>query len=193
MIAGRAARMRSLQRQRKRRGYAKRIDRAPSPLLAAALPWVSVVAMSLLTAATVIASAPLLPPLGFLALLAWRLVRPGMLPVWAGFPLGAADDLYSGQPFGSAVLLWSGAMLVLELVDQRLRWRGFVEDWAIAAALLVGYPVATAALASLAGGGPAGLSAILPQVGFSLAAYPLMTRFVALLDRVRLLPLRTRR
>jgi hypothetical protein len=52
----------------------------------------------------IIAPAPVPPPLGFLLLLAWRLLRPGLLPPWAGLPLGLFDDLYSGQPTGSGPL-----------------------------------------------------------------------------------------
>jgi rod shape-determining protein MreD len=174
---------------RRRRFRHRQINRAPSPVLAAALPWLSVMLLSLMTAATVVASAPLLPPLAFMALLAWRMLRPGMLPVWAGLPLGAVDDLYSGQPAGSAVLLWSAAMLALEPIDRRLPWRGFLADWALAGVLIAAYLGAAAGLAGWAGGGrwypPSA-----PQLLLSVCAYPLVTRLVAALDRLRLLPLR---
>ena len=83
----------------------QRINRAPSPVLAVGLPWLSIMVSSIASTILVIASAPVMPPLGFLAYLAWRQLRPGLLPMWAGLPLGVVDDLYSGQPFGSAVLL----------------------------------------------------------------------------------------
>jgi rod shape-determining protein MreD len=185
----RPGRVRMLQ-ERLRRRLDRRINFAPSPTLAAALPWASIVALSLLGSAAMVASAPLLPPLGFLALLGWRMLRPGMLPIWAGFPLGAADDLYSGQPFGSAILLWSCAMLAMEMVDKRLRWRGFPEDWAVAGVLIVAYLVAAAVLAGLAGA-PVPLAAIIPQAIVSLLGYPLAAALVAVLDRVRLMPMRT--
>ena len=40
------------------------------------------------------------------------------------------DDLFSGQPMGSAMLLWSVAMIALEAIEQRFPWRGYllVED-----------------------------------------------------------------
>ena len=167
----------------------KRINRAPSPILARGVPWASVLLLSLVPFAPLFASAPIVPPLAFMALLAWRMLRPGMLPVWAGAPLGAFDDLYSGQPFGSAVLLWSCAMLVMELVDIRLRWRGFLQDWALAAALVAAYLVLATLVSNLAGGA-APLRAIVPQIALSLIAHPLVTRVVAALDRLRLLPLR---
>lgn len=177
--------------ERLRRGYRHRINRAPSPLLAATVPWASVMLLSLLSATALIASAPMLPPFAFMALLAWRMLRPGMLPIAAGFPLGAVDDLYSGQPFGSAILLWSIAMLLLEIVDSRLRWRGFVQDWVLASALIVAYLAAAAAIAGLAGA-PVDTALIVPQVVVSWVVHPLVTRLVAALDRLRLLPLRIR-
>ena len=166
----------------------KRINRAPSPILARGVPWASVMLLSLVPFAPLFASAPIVPPLAFMALLAWRMLRPGMLPVWAGAPLGAFDDLYSGQPFGSAVLLWSCAMLAIELVDVRLRWRGFLQDWALAAVLFAAYLVLATLISNLAGGA-APLRSILPQILLALIAHPLVTRLIAALDRLRLLPL----
>ena len=167
----------------------KRINRAPSPILSRGVPWASVMLLSLVPFAPLFVSAPIMPPLAFMALLAWRMLRPGMLPVWAGAPLGAFDDLYSGQPFGSAVLLWSCAMLMMELVDIRLRWRGFVQDWALAAALIAAYLVLATLVSNLAGGA-APLRTIVPQVALAVIAHPLVTSLVAALDRLRLLPLR---
>jgi rod shape-determining protein MreD len=167
----------------------KRINRAPSPILARGVPWASVMLLSMVPFAPLFASAPIVPPLAFMALMAWRMLRPGMLPVWAGAPLGAVDDLYSGQPFGSAVLLWSCAMLIMEIVDVRLRWRGFLQDWALAAALVAGYLILATLISNLTGG-HAPLRAILPQIALSLIAHPLITSLVAALDRFRLLPLR---
>ena len=166
----------------------KRINRAPSPILARGVPWASVMLLSLVPFAPLFASAPIVPPLAFMALLAWRMLRPGMLPVWAGAPLGAFDDLYSGQPFGSAVLLWSCAMLAIELVDVRLRWRGFLQDWALAAVLIAAYLVLATLISNLAGGA-APLRTILPQILLALIAHPLVTRLIAALDRLRLLSL----
>ena len=166
----------------------KRINRAPSPILSRGVPWASVMLLSLVPFGPLFASAPIVPPLAFMALLAWRMLRPGMLPVWAGAPLGAFDDLYSGQPFGSAVLLWSCAMLAIELVDVRLRWRGFLQDWALAAGLIAAY-LLLATLISNMTGGAAPLRTILPQISLSLIAHPLVTRLIAALDRLRLLPL----
>jgi rod shape-determining protein MreD len=170
--------------------FRKRINRAPSPLLAAAVPWVSVMLLSMSPYSPMITSSPLLPPLGFMALLGWRMLRPGMLPIWAGFPLGAWDDLFSGQPFGSAILLWSGAMILMEFVDVRVPWRGFFQDWLVASGLIIAYLVLSLAFANMTGGSSP-LRTIAPQLVLSIVAHPIVTRLVAMLDRLRLVPIRT--
>ena len=121
--------------------------------LAYAVPWLSVM-LGLAAARSCRSSAPvpLVPPLGFLMLLAWRLLRPGLLPVWAGFPLGLFDDLFSGQPFGSAMLLWSLAMIGLEMIEARFPWRGFYQDWLVAGVVAAWYLL----IAALFSGGAIG-------------------------------------
>jgi rod shape-determining protein MreD len=166
-----------------------RINRAPSPVLAVCLPWVLVMLGSLSPAWPIIASAPLVPPFGFLLLIAWQQLRPGLFPVWAGLPLGLFDDLYSGQPFGSAVLLWSLAMLALEFLEVRFPWRGVVLNWLsasgiIAAGLVLGLMIANA------GGGSASVAILIPQILFSILAYPIAARLVGAVDRFRLIPIK---
>ena len=162
-----------------------RINRAPSPVLATALPWLTVVLGSLSPTWPVIASAPVLPPLGFLALIAWQQLRPGLFPVWAGLPLGLVDDLYSGQPLGSAVLLWSLAIIGLDLAETRYPWRGFGQDWLVASALTAVYLLAMAALAAGGAGMPSPII-LLPQLGLSVVIYPLGARLISAFDRWRL-------
>lgn len=169
--------------------FRKTINREPLPVVAIGVPWLAVMLGSLSPTWPVIASAPVLPPLGFLFMLAWRQQRPGLLPVWAGLPLGLFDDLYSGQPFGSAVLLWSLAMLALDAVEVRFPWRNFVINWLEAAGLIVAYLLLGLALAN-AGGGSTPLRVILPQIAISVLVYPLCGRLMALFDRFRLIPFR---
>lgn len=166
-----------------------RINRAPSPLLALTVPWLVVVLGSLSPLWPVIASAPLLPPFGFLLLVAWQHLRPGIFPVWAGLPLGLIDDLYSGQPFGSAVLLWSLTLIGLDLIERRIPWRDVLHNWMVAAAIIAGYLVLALLLAN-ATGGATRLATILPQIAIAVLAYPLAGRLVGAADRFRLIPIR---
>lgn len=152
------------------------------PARTRALPWVTIAAGSLLTALPLIAPAPLLPPCGLLMLVAWRLLSPFALRPWAAAPLGFFDDLLSGQPLGSAVLLWSLCFLAVELVEQRLLVRTFAQDWAIAIGLTA---------ACLAAGGLVGAPSlqVAPAIAAQLAAsallFPLAMRIVATVDAKR--------
>ena len=166
----------------------KRINRAPSPLLATIVPWLSIALSSIVPGLVFIASAPVIPPFGFLAFLAWKQIRPGLLPMWAGLPLGLIDDLYSGQPFGSAILLWSLAMILLDLVEARIPWRNFALEWLFGGFLIAAYLVATLVLANAAGGSTGALL-IVPQIIIAVLLYPMVGRVVAMLDRLRLLPI----
>jgi rod shape-determining protein MreD len=122
-------------------------------------------------------------------LLLWRQLRPGLLPLWAGLPLGAFDDLFSGQPFGSGILLFSLTLIALELIDLRFPWRGFWQDWFVATLLLAAY-LMLGAMVSGASAGLVQLAALIPQFLFSVLAYPILARMVSLLDRLRLLRIR---
>lgn len=184
-----AFRLPPVPRERYRDRFRKRINRAPSPLVALSLPWVSVMLGSVVPAWLVIASAPLVPPLGFMMLVAWRQLRPGLLPVWAGLPLGLFDDLYSGQPLGNGVLLWSLAVIVLDVVEARLPWRSFFTEWLVAAGLIFGYLVLGLGIANLTGGATP-FHVIVPQIILSTFLYPLVGRLVAMFDRFRLFPFR---
>lgn len=166
-----------------------RINREPSPTLALVTPWLVVMLGSLSPTWPIIASAPVVPPFGFLLLVAWQQLRPGVFPVWAGLPLGLFDDLYSGQPFGSAVLLWSAAMIGLDVVEHRFPWRGFIHDWIVACGIIAGYLVLSLALANLSGGATP-LMVIVPQIAIACLAYPIAARLVGAADRFRLIPIR---
>lgn len=166
-----------------------RINREVSPVLANGVPWLSIMLMSMVSFSPIIASATVLPPLSFMMLIGWRTLRPGMLSVWAGAPLGAFDDLFSGQPFGSAILLWSLAMLAMEILDSRFRYRSFMQDWLVAGGLFVAYILMSALIVNAAGGS-APLYAVVPQMVVTVLIYPALTGLVALFDKIRLMPLR---
>ena len=166
-----------------------RINRAASPVLALATPWLLVMLGSLSPSWPVIASAPVLPPFGFLLLVGWQQLRPSLFPVWAGFPLGLFDDLFSGQPLGSAVVLWSAAMIALDFIDHRFPWRGFALNWLVASAFITAYLLFALQIANLDGGNTSPL-VLLPQLAVAVLAYPVAARLVALADRFRLVPIR---
>lgn len=169
--------------------FGSRINRDHSPILAHGVPWISVMLLSLVPFLPVIAPAPVLPPLAFLALLGWCFLRPGLLPPWAGLPLGLFDDLYSGQPIGSGILLFSLAMVAVELFEARFPWRSFLLDWLTAAILTVAYLL----IAALISGGRVEalhLTAIAPQAVISVLLFPLVARLVSLLDSLRLMRVR---
>lgn len=172
-----------------RDGFGSRINRTHSPFVARMIPWASIVIASILPIMPIMASMPLLPPVGFIVLIAWRLVRPGLLPVWAGLPLGFVDDLFSGQPFGNAMLLWSLALIALEIFETRFPWRGFAQDWLVANAAIAAYILGCALIAGASMSGL--LSLLAPQLILSILLYPMFGRLVAFLDRFRLRRFRT--
>ncbi|HEX8388332.1 MAG TPA: rod shape-determining protein MreD [Sphingomonas sp.] len=153
------------------------------PNRARALPWITVMAGSALTVIPGVATLPMFPPLGLLMLLTWRLLARLALRRWAAGPLGLFDDLVSGQPLGSGVLLWSLCFLVMDLVEQRVYDRSFLTDWLLAGLLVVGVLVAGRFIASPY---TAPLGPVLAlQVGASVLAFPLTARLVAWIDRRR--------
>ncbi|MGL4313162.1 MAG: rod shape-determining protein MreD [Sphingomonas sp.] len=149
------------------------------------LPAATVIAGSLLTAWPAIVSAPLLPPLGLMMLLGWRLLRHDVWPVWAGLPLGLIDDLYSGHPVGTAVFSWTVILITLSLLDMRVVWRSWWLEWLIGAAALTSALIVGGLLARV-GGLAALLPMIAPQILLSVALLPLFMQLAALLDRWRL-------
>lgn len=169
--------------------YGRRINREQYPLLVYTVPTLSIMLGSIAPMLPMAGLMPIMPPLGFMIFIGWRLVRPGLLPLWAGLPLGAFDDMFSGQPFGSAILLWSVAMIAIELLEARYPWRGFWQDWFTASLVAAVYLLL---MLVFSGTSPSihHLTAAGPQFLLSLLLYPIIARMVAWLDRLRLLRLR---
>jgi rod shape-determining protein MreD len=178
--------MEQLNPKSRRDPYGSRINRMQFAPLVYGLPWLTILLGSLTPWLPVIAPAPVLPPFGFLLMLAWRLLRPGLLPPWAGLPLGLFDDLFSGQPMGSGVLLFSVALIIIELIEIRFPWRTFWLDWLTAAGLVVPYLV-IAVMLSGTELTVVQLGVITPQILLSIVLFPVIARMVALLDRLRLM------
>lgn len=163
------------------------IDEAPPKIRLFVIPIASVMLASMLPALLpIIASSPILPPFGLLMLLGWRLLRHELWPIWIAVPLGLWDDMFSGQPIGSAMALWTLAVLAIEVADRRLYWRDVKEDWALAAASIA---------FCLIGGGWLALSpypidsiiaVLLPQITLTILLFPMALRCAGWLDNKRL-------
>ncbi|QDZ09119.1 rod shape-determining protein MreD [Sphingomonas panacisoli] len=148
-----------------------------------AIPVASVMIGSLITILPLVATFPVLPPLGLMTLLAWRMLRPETIRIWSPLPFGFFDDLVSGQPLGSAMLLWTLAFLIVDLLDRRLVSRDFWQDWVLAAGaiafcLIAGRLLATPLAAHVD-------TVLLFQVIAAVLLYPLVARLVASLDTRR--------
>lgn len=176
-----------LRRTNKNRSpYESRLNRSSHPFRKRAVPILSVLFASMLPALLpVISTQPLVPPLGFMFFLGWRLMRPGFWPVWAGLPFGMFDDVFSGQPFGSAALIWSLVMLGMEFVDRYSIWRDHWQDWLIGAIAIILALLMGLWFVSLAYGSP-GANVLIPQIILSVLLFPLVVRFCARLDGWRL-------
>jgi rod shape-determining protein MreD len=167
------------------REYESRIERVQSPTKMLLVPILTVMAGSAVTSMPFFYDSPTLPPFGFMMLLAWRLMRPGIWPAWVGLPFGLFDDLFSGQPFGSAALLWSLTMLSIEMIDARTIWRDHFQDWLIAALAIMLVLSAGLGIQGLAHRAPE-TSVIVPQILVSVMTFPLIVRLCARFDAWRL-------
>lgn len=163
----------------------RRIDRPPTQTRLIGIPVASVMLASLTPLLPIIATAPLLPPLGFMMLIAWRLLHRTMWPVWISVPLGLWDDMFSGQPLGSAMLLWTLAFFAVDLFDRRMVWRDMVQDWALAAVLIILLLVGSLFIANETGGATQPW-VLLPQILLSVLLFPIIARLCAGLDNIRL-------
>ena len=126
-----------------------------------------------------------IPDFGFLALIAWRLLRADVFPAWWAAPLGLANDLLAGLPIGFSVTLWTAAMLALDLADRRTMWRDYWIEWVLAALLLAVYETAEWRIAQMVGASLPVVS-ILPPLVISTLSFPVAAWLVARIDRWRL-------
>jgi rod shape-determining protein MreD len=153
------------------------IDTGPRAVWLAPL---TVMLGSLMTILPFVATFPILPPFGLMLLLAWRMRRPGAFKSWTPLPLGAFDDLVSGQPLGSAMLLWTLAHLVLDAVDTRLVWRDLWRDWLLASTVIGAVLIGGRLIATRLGAHVE--AALLLQILAATAAWPFIVRLTAALD-----------
>jgi rod shape-determining protein MreD len=165
-------------------GSGRRIGQGPR-VGAAYLPAASVVAASMLSALPIVSTSGWYPEFGFLALIAWRLLRSDPWPAWWAAPLGLANDLITGAPIGLSVALWTATMILLDLVDRRTIWRDYWIEWALAALLLLGNELVERWVAGMMGAAVPIVS-IAPPLLISIFAFPIAAWAVARIDRWRL-------
>jgi len=166
--------------------YDNRIGRRRTRLHLWGTPVLSVMLGSMLVAILpIVAQSPFMPPAGLMMLLAWRVLRPEIWPLWIGFPLGLFDDVMSGQPIGSAGFVWTVILLALDIEGQRHFWRDYWHGWFIAALALTFAVLAEWAIVHLSGHGGA-LRLMAPQLVLAIGLFPFVVRLCAVLDRWRL-------
>lgn len=149
------------------------------------VPLISTVVAIFLVLLPFVAATPLVPDLGFLALITWRLLRPEIWTANMALGLGLLNDLVAGNPLGQSMLLWTVAFLVLDFVDTRLGFRDYVMDWLIAAGLIAFQTLGAWYIALLMGSDTM-LTLVGPQLAIGILAYPVVARIVLALDRWRL-------
>lgn len=148
-------------------------------------PLLTVIAACLLAALPVVVSSPIVPDFAFLVLIAWRLLRPELWTATTALPLGLFNDLIAGHPFGQSMALWTVVFLAFDIMDARLVWRDYLIDW-LAAALAVSFYISAGWYIGRMLGNHIDLIVLLPQIGLSILAYPLVARVVLAIDRWRL-------
>lgn len=162
----------------------RRIGHGPVPG-ARYVPAASVLLGSLLAALPIVSTSGWYPDFGFLVLIAWRLLREDAFPAWWAAPLGLFNDLVTGNPVGLAVSVWTASMLLLDVADRRLMWRGYWLEWVLAALLLLGSEWAEWNVARITGA-EVPFTSILPPLLIGIFAFPVAAWLVSRLDRWRL-------
>ncbi|MEO6224713.1 MAG: rod shape-determining protein MreD [Sphingomicrobium sp.] len=162
----------------------RRIGGGPT-LVAGAVPAISVVLASFLAALPIVSTSGWYPDFGYVALIAWRLLRAEPWPAWWAAPLGLVNDLFTGYPIGFSVALWSATMLVLDLIDRRTMWRDYWTEWGLAAVLIAIDEWLQWRIAGLVGAAPP-IIRIVPPLVISIAIFPLIAWIISRIDARRL-------
>jgi len=162
----------------------RKINHGPIPF-AEYVPAASVVLASLLSALPIVSTSGWYPDFGFLVLLGWRLLRSDPWPAWWAAPLGFVNDLFTGQPIGFSIALWSATMLALDLIDRRTMWRDYWIEWILAAVFLFTHDWIERELAALMGA-RVPFAFVLPSTLIAVLIFPVAAWIVARLDRWRL-------
>lgn len=125
---------------------------------------------------------PAMPALGLMAVLAWTLLQPALMPPWAAFLIGGIADLLFGQPLGVNATSFALAAGVMRLVSPLLGRNGPVFDWLTVSAVLLMAMMLTGPFMALAGREAAMLPLLLQWLT-SVLAWPLLARLCAAIQR----------
>ena len=149
------------------------------------VPVLTTVIAILLGLFPLIVTGPLVPDLGFLVLITWRLLRPEVWMPTAALGFGLFDDLVSGNPIGQAMALWTIIFLLFDLAETRINYKDFWTDWLFATGAIILHTAGAWYIARLMDS-PSDFALLLPQIGIAILIYPLVARLVLGLDRWRL-------
>ncbi len=149
------------------------------------VPIVTTVIACLLGLLPIVVTTPLVPDFAFLVLIAWRLLRPEMWSAITPLSLGLFNDLVAGHPLGQSMALWTITFLAFDLLDSRVLFRDYWMDWFFASLAILFYVFGEWFIARLLGSATE-FGVMLPQLGASVLAYPVVARIVLALDRWRL-------
>lgn len=147
-----------------------------------AVPALVSLLMLLLMVAPLPLSVPAMPQLGLMAVLAWALLQPVLMPPWLAFFVGAFADLLFGLPLGvnaTAFTLATGGMRLLAPLFGR---NGLMFDWLLVCLLLFLFAALIGPLMALAGR-PVPLLPLVLQWLTSILSWPLVARACAAIQR----------
>lgn len=165
-------------------GRPNALDRRPKRL-ARFIPALSVALASLLPLAPVVAAVGWMPDTGLLLLLAWRMLRGDVIPAWWAAPLGLWNDLVLGHPIGLSVVIFTGAMILLDLLDRRTMWRDYWLEWLLAAAIIA-FAEVIRRWVDAAMGAHYSIATIIPAAAIAVLSFPLAAWAASRIDRWRL-------
>ncbi len=86
---------------------------------------------------------------------------------------------------GSAMLLWTIILIAYEIIDRRMIWRDFGQEWGLSSVVIAAALFGGLLISVLTGGGfqP---HLLLPQLLVSVLVFPILTRLCGILDHWRL-------
>lgn len=127
-------------------------------------------------------SVPAMPQLGLMAVLAWALLQPGLMPPWLAFFIGSFADLLFGLPLGVNATAFALLASIMRLVSPMFGRNGLMFDWLMVCVLLLLFAVLVGPLMALAGRPVPAMPQVLQWLT-SILSWPLVARFCAAIQR----------